>query len=227
AYTVSASAAGDLRGSAMVTVVAGVTRRVDLALTGVPPTLTTYTRTTEPRPFLPADDTVLPLTGDDAVTQVSCPFPVPFYGKTYAGAWVSTNGFLSFAGPGGAQPVNTSVPTAALPNAAVYPFWDDLRVWPDSSVRTALVGVAPNRRFVVEWRNIGHYGSSSARLTVEAVLSENGEIAFNYRDLTTSKPRELGDSATVGIENPTGTAAVQHSYNQPVLVNGTAVVFRP
>jgi glucose/arabinose dehydrogenase len=225
-YTVSASATGGLAGSAPATVTAGAATTVDLALTATA-TPTTYTRGTETRTFVPADGTVLPLTGDDAVTQVTLPFPVPVYGRTYSSAWVSTNGFVSFTDPGGAQPINAALPDVAAPNAAVYPFWDDLRVWSDSSVRTGVVGSAPNRRFVVEWRNVGHYGSASARLTVEAVFAENGEIWFNYADLTGTKPRELGDSATVGVEDPSGTSAVQHSYNQPVLVNGQAVVFRP
>jgi hypothetical protein len=90
-----------------------------------------------------------------------------------------------------------------------------------------MIGSGVDRRFVVEWRNIGMYGSSSARITVEAILSVHGEIEFNYADLTGTKPAELGGGATVGIENAAGTAAVQHSFNQPVLTNGTAIVFRP
>jgi len=225
-YTVSGSAPGGLTGSAPVTVTAGGQHTVNLALAAPPPPAGGYTTSTEPRPFLPADGTVLPLAGDDSVTQVALPFAVPLYGGSYTSAWVSSNGFVSFADPGGPQAVNAAVPDPAAPNAAVYPFWDDLVIRADSTVRTAVIGAAPNRQFVVEWRNIGMYGSSSARVRFEAVFSENGEIAFNYADLSTSG-RERGDSATVGVENPAGTAAVQHSYLQATLVNGTAIVFRP
>jgi glucose/arabinose dehydrogenase len=178
------------------------------------------------RAMVPADQTVLPLTGDDAITRVPLPFRVPFYGQMYDSAWVDVNGKLSFADPGRSWGVNTVLPDAATPNAAVYPFWDDLVVRADSSIRTALVGTAPDRRFVVEWRNIGLYGSTSARVTFEAIISESGQITFNYADLSTSG-RELGNSATVGIENAAGTIALQYSVNQPVLANGRAIVFTP
>ncbi|MEO3741902.1 PQQ-dependent sugar dehydrogenase [Plantactinospora sp. B5E13] len=186
-----------------------------------------YTCATETgRPWPTADDTVLPLAGDDTVTRVALPFPVRLFGQPYDSAWISGNGFVSFTDPDGSQPINGPLPDAALPNAAVYPFWDDLYVRADSSVRTAVTGVAPHRRFVVEWRNSGLYGSSSARISFAAVFAEDGEIAFSYADLN-STGRERGDSATVGLENGAGTVALPYSVNQPTLVNGTSVVYRP
>jgi hypothetical protein len=151
---------------------------------------------------------------------------VRFYGQTYTSAWVDVNGKLSFLDPGRSWGVNTPVPDAAAPNAAVYPFWDDLVVRADSSVRTAVLGTAPDRRFVVEWRTIGLYGSTSARITVEAILGERGDITVNYADLS-STGRELGDSATVGIENAAGTVALAYSVNTATLANGKAIVFTP
>lgn len=249
-YTVSASAPSGQTASAAVTVTAGATARVNLVLMAATPSPSPsvspspspspsvspsptappgagYTRTTEPRPFLPIDGTVLPLAGDDKYTRITLPFPLTLYGQSYSTAWVSGNGFISFVDPGWSQPVNSAIPGTELPNAAVYPFWDDLLVHADSSVLAGVVGAGADRGFVIEWRDIGHYGSSWARFTVEVVFAANGEIAFNYADITMTKPRERGDSATVGLENETGTAAVQHSLNAPVLENGVAVVFRP
>jgi hypothetical protein len=65
---------------------------------GVAPSCTDsfgYTCSTTTRPFLNAD-TVLPLTGDNAVAQVTLPFPITLYGAAYTSAWVHTNGKLSF-----------------------------------------------------------------------------------------------------------------------------------
>ncbi|MFD1323396.1 PQQ-dependent sugar dehydrogenase [Micromonospora sonneratiae] len=177
-------------------------------------------------PFVPADQTVLPLAGDEAITEIDLPFPVPFYGQHHTRAWVDVNGRMSFLDPGRSWGVNTPIPTPEPANAAIYPFWDDLVVRADSSIRTAVVGVAPYRQFVVEWRNIGLYGSSSARITFEVVIGENGEITYNYADLNT-KGRERGDSATIGIENAAGTVATQFSVNQAVLANGKAIIFTP
>jgi Glucose/sorbosone dehydrogenases len=186
-----------------------------------------YTCGTETgRPWPAADDTVLPLAGDDLVTQVALPFPIRLFGRAYETAWVSGNGFVSFTDPGGSQPINGPLPDPGPPNAAVYPFWDDLYVRADSSVRTAVAGAAPNRRFIVEWRNSGLYGSTSARISFAVEFAENGEIVFSYADLN-SKGRERGDSATVGLENETGTVALVYSVDQPTLVNGTSIVFRP
>ncbi|MFY1672963.1 PQQ-dependent sugar dehydrogenase [Plantactinospora sp. WMMB334] len=177
------------------------------------------------RPFLPADEVILPLTGDNGVAPVTLPFPVPFYGQSYTRAWVDINGSLSFADPGGSYPTNKALPSTARPNATLYPFWDDIVLHPDSSVRTALLGGTPDRQFVVEWRNVGLYGASAARISFQVLVSEWGQITFNYTALNAG--RELGNSATIGIENPAGTDAVQYSVNQLVLANGKAIVFTP
>lgn len=178
-------------------------------------------------PFATADPTVLPVTGDDTYAKVSLPFSVPFYARSQDTIWVSSNGFLSFADPGGSQPLNSALPNVALPNAALCPFWDDLVVRYDSTVRMGVTGTAPNRWLVVEWRNIGLYGSTSARITFSVAISEVGEIRYHYADLASTKTRERGDSATVGLEDAAGTGAVTYSVNQPSLVNGTSIVFRP
>ncbi|GAA1876788.1 PQQ-dependent sugar dehydrogenase [Asanoa iriomotensis] len=228
-YTVTATSGGQ-SASKNVTVTAGGTVTANLAVgsTTPPPPTGGYTKTTEQRTYAPATGgTPVAIAGDDATALLDLPFPVPFYGQNKTQAWVSTNGFVAFAEPDWAQPENGAIPSAALPNAAAYAFWDDLVMRADTTIRTKVTGSAPNRQFVVEWNNIGHYGSASARISVEAIFGENGTIVFNYFDLTASKTRERGDSATVGLENPTGTAAVQHSFNQAVLSDNQAIVFTP
>ncbi|GIF71228.1 PQQ-dependent sugar dehydrogenase [Asanoa siamensis] len=229
-YTVTATSSGQ-SASKQVTVTAGGTATANLAIGGGdPPNPPTggYTKTTQQRAYVPATGgSTVPITGDDATAALTLPFPIPFYGQARTQAWVSTNGFVAFAEPDWAQPENAALPAAALPNAGAYAFWDDLVLRADSAIRTRVTGTAPNRQFVVEWSNVGHYGSASARITVQASFGEDGVIAFNYTDLAASKTRERGDSATVGLENPTGTAAVQHSFNQPVLADNQAIVFTP
>ncbi|MEV4621278.1 PQQ-dependent sugar dehydrogenase [Asanoa sp. NPDC049573] len=225
-YTVTATSGGQ-SASKPVTVTAGGTATVNLAV-GSAPAEPGYTKSTQQRAYVPATGgTVVDLTGDDAVAQLSLPFPVPFYGQAKSQAWISTNGFVSFADPDWAQPENVALPAAALPNAAAYAYWDDLVMRPDSTIRTKVTGSAPNRQFVVEWNNIGQYGSASARVSIEAIFGEDGTIVFNYLDLAPTKTRERGDSATVGVENPTGTAAVQYSLNQGILADNQAVIFTP
>ncbi|MGI5212315.1 PQQ-dependent sugar dehydrogenase [Plantactinospora sp. CA-290183] len=185
-----------------------------------------YACTVRPgQPYLAAEGAVLPLTGDNATAAVSLPFAFPFYGQSYSRAWVDSNGVMSFVDPRGSWPVNRPLPNAAAPNAALYPFWDDLEVRADSSVRTAVRGSAPDRQFVVEWRNVGLSGATTARIGFQVVISEWGQVTFNYTALHAG--RELGNSATVGIENASGTTALPYSVNQLVLANGRAIVFTP
>ena len=168
-------------------------------------------------------NTVLPLSGDDASTQVTLPFPFTFYGQTYSTAHVATNGFLNFQSPN-ATFGNSAIPSTFTPNAAIYPFWDDFYIAGDSSVRTELLGAAPNRRFVIEWRNAHFCCISPESMDVEVVLYENGRILTQYRNLGSG--REEGNSATIGIENESGTVALQYSFNEASVSDGLAVLYR-
>ena len=174
----------------------------------------------EPSTYIEAG-TPTGLTGDDASVEVPLPSEFPFYGEFHDSVFVATNGFMNFAGPL-ATLLNTAIPTAAAPNNAVYPFWDDLFVDASAQVLTADLG----DRFVIEWRNIRAFGTTAPRWDFEAVLYlETGEILFQYRGL--AEPREQGNSATVGIENAAGTDALQYSFNQPVLSDAVAIRFIP
>jgi PKD repeat protein len=226
--TASASRCSASTASASVTVTSGNTATANLALSGGQLSdAFGYTCTDGPRTFVPADQTVLALTGDDNVRQISLPFPVKLYGGTYSTAWVDTNGLLSFAQltssawDHGAIP---SPPAANKANLALYPLWDDLVVDASASVRTTVTGAAPNRSFVVEWRNVRFFADSSLRVSFEIIFAENGPITFAYTGVGTA-PLERGGDATVGLENAAGTIAFQYSLNQPNLRDGEGVTF--
>src|SRR5205085_337576 len=108
--------------------------------------------------------------------------------------------------------------------AAIYPLWDDLFVDVGGSVRTELVGSAPDRQFVVEWRDVQFLGDSTQTLRLEVVLHEDGRIRTQY---FTADPGTLrrGTSATVGIENADGSVAFQYSFSTPSLSSGRAVLY--
>ncbi|WP_203904805.1 ricin-type beta-trefoil lectin domain protein [Virgisporangium aliadipatigenens] len=189
----------------------------------------TYNRTTAAQPFIPAEQ-IVDLHGDDAYTTIDLPFPVPFYGRTRTSIKVSTNGYASFAHPTdtneGHDPYVDAVPLpTTAPAEAVYPLWDDLVVDEQASIRTTVTGTAPNRQFVIEWRNVHPYGQPSNRFSFEAVFSESGAITFNYSGL--NSPEARGSEATVGVSDLAGIAAVQHSHATTALQSGTTVVFTP
>ncbi|MCZ7420757.1 carboxypeptidase regulatory-like domain-containing protein [Verrucosispora sp. WMMA2121] len=188
-----------------------------------------YRLTEQPVTYTPANSTVLSLTGDDAYTSVALPFPVSLYGQTYNTGWVDTNGLVSFLNPGEPSPDAWPIPSPASPeepNAALYPFWHDWVVDANASIRTAVRGSAPNRQFVIEWRNVHSYEDPRTRVTFQAILDEAGGYSFAYTD-NDGTFLERGGGATIGIENADGTAAIQYTYRQPVLRPGLGLRFDP
>jgi Ca2+-binding RTX toxin-like protein len=55
------------------------------------------------------------------------------------------------------------------------------------------------------------------------ILNENGDVQTMYKDIAPGDGLEMGNSATVGIENQGGTVALQYSLNEAVLSTGLAV----
>jgi subtilisin family serine protease len=165
----------------------------------------------------------LALTGDDQQTSINLPFPVPFYGTNYSTASVTTNGSVAF-GTASATQTNVAIPSPNAPNAALYPMWDDLFVDASAAVFTGVIGTAPHRRFVIEWRNIRSFFDTGQRLSFVAEIGEDGGITYRYKDVAGSS-FEAGSSATIGVENATGTDALQYSFNEAVLTDGTAISF--
>lgn len=171
-------------------------------------------------------DNVVTLNGGSA--SLSLPFAFSFYGQSYTTAFVWDDGVLHFVWPGGLP--NSAIPNAAAPNAAIYPFWDNLFYCtfctPASSIRTGTVGAAPNRRFVVEWRNMYSSGGATETFDFELMLFENGQIQLHYRNMNPADGREQGNSATIGIENQTGSVAFQYAFNEAVLSDAIAMHFQ-
>ncbi|MEO3972940.1 S8 family serine peptidase [Streptomyces sp. CAU 1734] len=172
----------------------------------------------------PSVDQKIALTGDDATERVEIPFPVPLYGKTYTAAHLSTNGTVSFGGTG-AGDVNGTIPSTVTPNATLYPFWDDLLIDTRGGVHTGVVGTAPNRSYVVEWRNVVHWAAQGETFSFAVKIGENGRVSYHYKG-TTGTGLKAGSSATIGVENATGTDAFSYSYNTAVLSEDLTVSFR-
>ncbi|WP_217575785.1 S8 family serine peptidase [Streptomyces sp. GbtcB7] len=187
-----------------------------------------YTCATEKSAYVEGD-TPFALSGDEAGADLPLPFDFPLYTGVYRGAFLSTDGYLSFTSKV-VNPFNNRIPDGKTPNAVIYPFWDDLRIDPAfSKVYTKTLGEAPNRRFVIEQRDVTMFGASAVRIDFEVVLHETtGEIVFAYRNLNPDEPRETGLSATVGIEDGTGGEGLQYAYEgSTALSDATAIRITP
>ncbi|MFJ5600269.1 carboxypeptidase regulatory-like domain-containing protein [Micromonospora parva] len=224
---IATSATGTCNGSSVqhATVSAGADRVVNFP-TAATPAGAGYTIAEQPITYTPADGTVLSLSGDDRDTRVDLPFPVTLYGQSVSSAWVDTNGLVSFANPEEPFPYPYPIPSAGSPASGIYPFWHDWVVDSSASVRTALRGAAPNRQFVIEWRNVHSYEDPNSRVTFQLIFDEAGGYSFAYADLDGTF-LERGGAATIGIEGADGTAALQYTHRQPVLRAGLGLRINP
>ncbi|GLF96897.1 S8 family serine peptidase [Streptomyces yaizuensis] len=209
-------------GSAQVSVTGPVTATVTL-----PERTDTfgYACSASTTPGYTAGTRQLALTGDSVTESVRLPFSVPLYGRSYATAHVGTNGTVSFGGAHTSD-TNVQIPSTGTPNAALYPFWDDLIVGGEGSgVHTGVTGTAPHRSFVIEWRHVAHWAAQNERFSFSILIGEDGRISYHYKD-TTGTGLRAGSGATVGVENATGTDAFSYSFNSAALSDGLSLAFR-
>jgi subtilisin family serine protease len=151
---------------------------------------------------------------------VPLPFPFTYYGKTYADVSVATDGYVTFLATPYSYGWNDPIPSPWEPNAAVYANWDDLFLDGTGSIRTETLGQAPNRSFVIEWRDARSFDRYGAALSFEIVLHENGAVTLQYAGADTT-----GESATIGIESDTGADGLQFSHQTASVGAGTAIQY--
>ena len=200
-------------------------RSVSLTVTSAPGTYKVVTTT-----FAwidPTNHMKLTLGNDSTSYGVSIPFSFTFYGKAYKWVYVGSNGLLGFTSSGIYSYANTNLPASYYPNAAIYPYWDNLNPARGGSMRISTIGYTPNRKTVISWVDVPSYYSSTAKFTFQAILSEGtNDITFQYLNVSpTNSLYGAGRSATIGIENATGTQACKYSYNKTSVTNNSAIRF--
>jgi uncharacterized MAPEG superfamily protein len=149
-------------------------------------------------------------------------FPL-FATPTAGGIKVSSNGFVTFDTTATAVGANTAYPNAAAPNALVSPYAEDLA---GVTVCTRAVGDA----FIVQWTGF-IYNTPAEVAQFQVALHTSGNIDFIYGPNHTLNGSEVETGgvagATVGVENATGTAAVQILFNQNGIAPGTSRTLTP
>ncbi|HVF12294.1 MAG TPA: hypothetical protein VNA87_04335, partial [Actinomycetota bacterium] len=143
-----------------------------------------------------SDGTTLTLP-DDGAEEVEIPFAFDFYGQDYQSLWISSNGLLSMSGDlpfdGGDQ---QRFPDWMNPNGLIAPFWTDLDPSVGGTVAYKTLGEAPNRQFVVMWKDVPHWrkvpvdpATEPARATFEAILFEGStKIQFQVQSVSSDAP---------------------------------------
>jgi photosystem II stability/assembly factor-like uncharacterized protein len=156
--------------------------------------------------------------GDEGHAIVALPFSFPFYGSAYNSVKITSNGWVSFDVVSTNHTYsNTTIPNSADPNLAVYGFWDDL----DQTVggNVYYYHDVANSQFIVQYDNVPHY-STGGPYTFEIILKASGEIVCQYNTITSPD-----NSASIGIENATGTVGLQTVSNATYVHNSLAVMY--
>ena len=165
---------------------------------------------------------------DDGEVAIGIGFPFNFYCTTYTTVTVGGNGALSFDAAPQIRAGNSALPhTSVDVTTLIAGFWDDLNSGAGGAVYAQIKGVAPNRRLIVQWNAVPHFGNVD-NTTFEIILFETtNKILFKYQDVNFANALyDFGASATVGIQKD-GTTAVLYSYNTPSLADGDAILFTP
>lgn len=131
--------------------------------------------------YNPADLQSLDL-GDDQMSQrVPLGFSFLYFGETYDGIEVSSNGFVSFGNLGGNSLCCNGMPLDGMrAPPTIFGLWTDLDPRSLSNPKAATI-VLPNgqREFVVQWSGVPEFGTNQVN-TFEIRIRENGEILLNY-----------------------------------------------
>jgi hypothetical protein len=171
---------------------------------------------------------------DGTTVQVSTPFPVRYGNHLgFNDAWISSDGYLSFT-DNRFSSTNARPPSASW-GTLVAVLWDNLHTLtaPPGHVYHELLGTAPNREWVIEWRNIGNYGTRTVTpyptATFQVVFKESSsEVLFNYLDVNFgdgSGTYDRGGSASVGLQ-VISTSGTAFSHNTKALADNTSLLWR-
>ena len=176
---------------------------------------------------------------DDNSVLTNIGFDFWFNGVRYRQFGVNANGHLRLGAViGSAHYTNNLADSAEDPKIA--PYWDDLTTGSDGYVKYGLLGTAPNRSLVIEWKTNYFVNNTSVTLTApmlfQVVLSENtGKIQFIYGGtIATGTGYSTGfnnsGTAMVSLATATNTATygTDSNVNQTTsITSGKSYTFTP
>lgn len=145
---------------------------------------------------------------NDAVSgPIAIGFPFQYYCNNYSQFWLSSNGFITFNNTAntfaGSDNTDDVIPTPGGTDNIIALVWDDLNPAAGGTINYFVTGTAPNRRFVLNFINVPHTGST-ATVTAQLVLHET----THYIDLFNVNVQNDGGPAVQGIENAAGNSGV-------------------
>jgi hypothetical protein len=137
---------------------------------------------------------------DDAVVRADLPFAVNWNGSALHSVNIGSNGFITSVDSNPTF-LNTALPDSSSPDPFLAAYWTDLQGPGGNWVFTATRGTAPNRSFLVMWKNAQSPLAPGNGITFEAVFQEAGGVGLQYLDTDFGDPDlNGGAAATVGFQ---------------------------
>ena len=135
--------------------------------------------------------------------NIPIPFNFSFFGTTYTACAISTNGFITLGA--GVPNTNTGYgqffPSAFSGRPCIGTIYGDLDFQTTGTVNTFTTGVAPNRKFIVNYTG-GMYYFNVGSLTAQLIIYETSNVIESHITNATGN-----NSCSEVIQNATGTVA--------------------
>lgn len=180
------------------------------SVVGTGPGTSNYT--VENIPFLmqPVGGTTVALSDDAVSNALPIGFTFCYFDNQYTQFYIGSNGWIGFSAGQPTTFTSNTIPNtlAAVPKNCIMGPWQDWHPGIGGTIRYQTTGVAPNRRLVVSFSNVPMFSCTTNFGTFQFVLHEGSNIIENH---ITNKPNCLawaGGTATQGLHNANGTAAV-------------------
>ena len=148
--------------------------------------------------------TVVPSSDDVTHGPFNIGFSFTFFGTAFTQFYVGSNGWIGFSPNQTTGYVAQFIPNAGSPRNAILADWEDLLPG-SANIYYRTIGTAPNRRLIVSFNAVPHYGCRSNLHTFQFILYES----TNVIDINIAAKPQCGSvGATQGLINSAGTTVV-------------------
>lgn len=167
-------------------------------------------------PYSVPNKTVIKDNLDDVFTgEIDLPFSFCFYGKSYRKLLIGSNGMISFdvnqANQANAPNFSDSLPNQNLPKESIFGVLHDMyfSVTDDSEINYSVIGVAPFRKFIVNFYKGKLSGCDTQNSTSQIALSEGSntiEVFVENKEVPCSLAKFR--NSLIGINDATGNLGI-------------------
>jgi gliding motility-associated-like protein len=162
-------------------------------------------------PSILAASTILSIPDDTFSGAVPIGFPFCFFDNSYTNLYASRNGIITFnslfANSACTFSTQTALPfsSSTFPNNAIFCPFVDLDTSTTGTIQYATTGVAPNRKFVMQWQQLPLFGvaCNAGSNTFEVVLLETSnkiQMHITSKVVCNTNILDHANYATIGIQ---------------------------